>query len=235
MSTKLSWTRAGTINKNTSPMQRYRQAARTRPAVLAVSCLAFMLAALSAPAKAEDRAKVYFDKLCSACHGLGGEGIKDVAAPAIAGLPEWYIDGQVQKFQAGLRGLHPADLPGMRMRPMALSIKSDDDRKAIAKYVAALPQPKLENTVKGSLVRGEQLYQTCVACHGADGKGNQQVQAPRIAGASDWYLLTQLKNFKAGVRGADPAKDPMGASMRGMAMALDDQAMLDVVAYITRL
>jgi hypothetical protein len=48
-------------------------------------------------------------------------------------------------------------------------------------------------------------------------------------------MLTQLSNFKAGIRGAVP-EDASGATMRPMAMTLaDEQAMKDVIAYILTL
>jgi hypothetical protein len=47
--------------------------------------------------------------------------------------------------------------------------------------------------------------------------------------------LTQLKNFKSGVRGTNP-QDITGAQMRPMSMILaDEQAMKDVIAYIQTL
>ena len=52
---------------------------------------------------------------------------------------------------------------------------------------------------------------------------------------SDWYLVTQLKNFKQGVRGAHP-KDMYGPQMALMAETLvDDRAINDLVAYINGL
>jgi cytochrome c oxidase subunit 2 len=73
---------------------------------------------------------------------------------------------------------------------------------------------------------------TCAACHGADGLGLQATNAPRLKGMSDWYLVTQLKNFKQGVRGAHP-QDMYGPQMALMAAILnDDQAINDLVAYI---
>jgi hypothetical protein len=61
------------------------------------------------------------------------------------------------------------------------------------------------------------------------------MQSPPLAGQSDWYLVTQLDNFRAGVRGA-AAEDTQGALMRASAMTLpDDGAVRDVVAYITTL
>jgi cytochrome c oxidase subunit II len=49
---------------------------------------------------------------------------------------------------------------------------------------------------------------------------------------SDWYLVTQLKNFREGVRGGHPS-DPYGAQMALMAsMLTDDRAIDDLAAYI---
>ncbi len=43
---------------------------------------------------------------------------------------------------------------------------------------------------------GESLYQTCIACHGKNGEGNEALKAPSIAGQYKWYLQRQLQNFK---------------------------------------
>ena len=52
------------------------------------------------------------------------------------------------------------------------------------------------------------------------------------AGMSDWYLVTQLKNFRQGIRGTHP-KDMFGPQMASMAaMLADDQAANDLVAYL---
>ena len=80
--------------------------------------------------------------------------------------------------------------------------------------------------------RGEAFYRVCAACHGEDGAGNPDTQAPRLAGQHPWYLERQLRNFRAGIRGADTA-DVNGFMMRPMANGLpDDRAVTDVVAYI---
>src|SRR5439155_450629 len=87
----------------------------------------------------------------------------------------------------------------------------------------------------GDAAAGKPLYAVCAACHGADGRGLQATNAPRLAGMSDWYLVTQLKNFKQGIRGAHP-KDMYGPQMASMAAILaDDQATNDLVAYINTL
>ena len=81
-------------------------------------------------------------------------------------------------------------------------------------------------------VAGQVAYAPCSACHGQNGEGNLALNAPRLAGLDDWYLRRQLKNYKLGIRGSDPA-DVLGGQMRGMASTLvDDAAINNVVAYI---
>lgn len=87
----------------------------------------------------------------------------------------------------------------------------------------------------GDAAKGKSLFVTCQACHGANAEGNKALNAPALAGMEDWYVERQLKNFKAGIRGADP-KDTYGIQMRPMAMILpDDQAIADVAAYLASL
>ncbi len=183
---------------------------------------------------AADRGAGIFQS-CVSCHGQLGEGNEKLAAPAIAGLPAWYIETQLGKFRDGIRGKHPGDLAGLRMRPMARTIPENEDVKLVAEHVSKLKPAVLSQVVKGSVVRGEELYKVCTACHGPDAKGNQTVLAPSLTEVSDWYLVTQLKNFKAGIRGGNATLDPTGATMQGMASSLDEQGVHDVVSYIQTL
>jgi cytochrome c oxidase subunit 2 len=65
--------------------------------------------------------------------------------------------------------------------------------------------------------------------------GIWSVSAPRQAGMSDWYLATQLRNFRSGLRGTHP-QDGYGEQMASMSMMLlDDAAINDVLAYINTL
>jgi len=189
----------------------------------------------TAAAEENARGKALFD-FCSTCHGIAGEGNPAVQAPAIAGLPQWYVEAQLRKFKTGARGTHPDDSAGMRMRPMSLYLTHDEDIAPVAAYVASLPRRKPEPTLSGGdAARGQGLYATCAACHGPAAVGNQPMNAPPLAGSNDWYLLAQLTKFKAGIRGANP-QDATGALMRPMAMTLaDEQAMKDVIAYIMTL
>ena len=85
----------------------------------------------------------------------------------------------------------------------------------------------------GDAAKGKARYAVCQACHGADGMGNKALNSPKIAGQEPWYLERQLKNFKAGIRGAD-SKDTYGMQMRPMALTLaDDQSIRDMAAYVS--
>lgn len=82
---------------------------------------------------------------------------------------------------------------------------------------------------------GEQLYGTCVSCHGEEGQGNQQLNAPAIAGLAPWYTSRQLDYFRNGVRGAHE-DDQYGSQMTAFANTLSGpEAIRDVAAYIAQL
>lgn len=90
-------------------------------------------------------------------------------------------------------------------------------------------------TAAGDAERGKALYGVCATCHGPDGRGMKEMNAPSLAGRESWYLVRQLENFKSGVRGAD-ASDVYGRQMAPMAQLLaDKQAMEDVAAYLESL
>lgn len=189
----------------------------------------------SAFAQERSRGAVLFE-FCSTCHGDMGQGNQMYSAPAIAGLSQWYVEAQLRKFRTGMRGAHPDDTEGLRMRPMSRTLASDEDVVAVAAHIASLPPTQPEPTLSGGdAARGQVLFATCAACHGMNGEGNQQLSGPSLTRTNDWYLLVQLEKFVAGIRGGD-TRDMNGIMMRPMAMALGgEQGMRDVVAHIATL
>ena len=171
---------------------------------------------------------------CAPCHGDEAAGDAAIEAPSIAGLPQWYIEAQLQGFQQGFRGKHAEDLPALRMRPMAVSLNRDGDIESVAEYVASLPAVYPESTLHGNAGAGAASYQVCVACHGADGLGDEALRSPPIVQLNDWYLAQELENFRSGARGAHPG-DTWGLTMRANAVVLTDQAIEDVIAYVQTL
>ena len=84
----------------------------------------------------------------------------------------------------------------------------------------------------GDAEPGKALYGNCIACHGADGGGNEALNAPGLAGQSESYLARQLWDFRDGRRGKEPG-DTTGAQMLPMAAMLPDgEAIANVAAYI---
>lgn len=57
----------------------------------------------------------------------------------------------------------------------------------------------------------------CLTCHGADGQGNEMIQAPAITGIEPWYLQSQLQAYRSGRRGSTDA----ALEMQAVAMAMD--------------
>jgi cbb3-type cytochrome c oxidase subunit III len=191
-----------------------------------------LIPSVSAQAREQSRsesADIYF---CATCHGVDGRGNEGVQAPRLAGMEPWYLRRQLELFKTGARGKHPEDFQGLEMQPMA-AILSSKDIYEIVNWVSGWPagQPA-SSTLEGDPARGREHYRACASCHGEDGKGNHAMQAPALAGQNDWYLLTQLKNFKAGYRGSDP-QDTLGNQMRSVVQALpDEKTMIDLVSYV---
>lgn len=223
------------IEEDRGVIGRIGTAARRIPWIAALG-IAWIAGGVGVAAAETDLArggKIY--GLCAQCHGEAGEGSRLALAPAIAGLPEWYVVPQLQHFKSGARGLHPGDVGGLRMHPMSLTLKQESDIRAVSAFVASLPAVPPPHTVGGGdAQQGATRYALCANCHGPDGAGKEQMKAPRLAGTSDWYLLGALQKYKDGVRGSNPG-NPNGAIMRSFAAQLDDQAMLDLVAYINTL
>jgi cytochrome c oxidase subunit 2 len=174
--------------------------------------------------------------VCAACHGAQGEGNPALHAPKLSGQGDWYLQRQLKYFKNGARGTHDKDVFGKMMAPMAATLSDDTAIDNVSAYIKTLPDNPAPATVKGSANDGQRLYgSTCGTCHGSSGRGVQAMNAPGLKGMSDWYLVTQLKNFKQGVRGAH-AQDMYGPQMALMSEILpDDRAINNLVAYINTL
>lgn len=87
----------------------------------------------------------------------------------------------------------------------------------------------------GNAMLGAAQYAVCAACHGQQGEGNLQMNSPKIAGQSEWYLKRQIESYKKGMRGTHP-DDTYGQQMIGMVATLADEVAIDnVVAHIRTL
>ena len=173
-------------------------------------------------------------EICQSCHGTRGEGIQALQAPRVAGLDAAYVARQLTDFRQGRRGAAD-DTPGGQMATMARTLSDEAALRRVAAYIASLPGVRAPATVGGKPEVGRALFARCVACHGGSAEGGASAGAPLLAGMSDWYLLRQLEDFRAGRRGGEGAV--AGASaMRAVALTLPtDQSLMDVIAYIDTL
>ena len=204
------------------------------------ACLVAGLASVTGVADAEDDAvqrgrRLY--TLCSVCHGPDGLGEQRFQAPSLAGLPEWYLLDQINKFRDGRRGAHHLDTAGLLMRPMAKTLRTADEVAAVAAYLATLSPKVPEPTLKeGDATKGQAQYALCAACHGAQLEGNETLKSPSLRYLPDWYQLAQLKKYKAGIRGGADPSDTQSIQMQAITSTLpDEQAMLDIMAYVNEL
>jgi cytochrome c553 len=193
--------------------------------------VAFLVAALVSGVAAAENPFDY----CLLCHGSNANGNYGIRAPKLSGMEPWYLTRQLENFAAGIRGTPADDHAGHEMRTVGMRLRQEEVLQAAVNFISSLESKRPAPTVTGDVAAGKQWYQACAACHGAKGEGNATLQAPALSARSDWYLVTQLRNYKQGLRGAD-ARDTLGAQMRAVSSSLpDDKAITDVVAYINTL
>jgi cytochrome c oxidase subunit 2 len=183
---------------------------------------------------------------CAACHGQQGEGLQALNAPKLAGQSAWYLKRQLQNYQNGSRGAHENDVFGKQMAPMAAILVDEAAIDNVIAHIQSFPDDAAPHTIDGDIAKGQKLYTVCAYCHTADAAGVRAMNAPRLAGMTDWYLARQIENFKEGIRGAhltdeDGERRPYPTDFYGFQMGLmartlhDEQAINDLVAYINTL
>lgn len=171
---------------------------------------------------------------CTVCHGVQLMGNAVLKAPRLSGFEPWYVEQQLELYTDGYRGTNDGDIMGYEMQPMA-AVLTDQQIREAAQFVSETRSPLPANTIEGDAQHGEALYRSCATCHSADGTGNEALGAPNLTIPDDWYLVTQLQNYKSGARGNNRG-DANGRIMRAAMQPLtDDQAILDVVTYINTL
>jgi cytochrome c oxidase subunit 2 len=177
--------------------------------------------------------KAIYESNCKTCHGDKGEGNASLKGPALTGLGEWYVFRQVVNFRNDVRGTAEADTLGRQMGAMVKTLKDTAAVRNVAAYIASLPEVETAEKLTGNWKNGENIYQSiCGSCHGAEGKGNAKLDAPRLRSLPSWYLKNQFEKFKSGLRGTH-LQDKFGAQMVSMVeMVKDEQSLLDVITYL---
>ena len=173
--------------------------------------------------------------ICASCHGAEGEGNIALNSPKIAGQQAWYLERQLNYFKNGVRG-GPGDTNGAMMVGMANTLVDDAAVRNMSAYIATLQDTPSTPTITGDVANGANIYDSnCAACHLDSGDGTWYTDAPKLAGMSDWYFVTQISNFRAGIRGLH-REDDYGEQMVSMATAMSGlEEIEDVAAYINTL
>ncbi len=194
--------------------------------------------------------------VCVFCHGDSLQGNDRRDGPALAGLEAWYLELQMHNYKTGIRGYLAEDVPGQVMHFSSPMLRNDFTITSLAEYISALepgkplarnavgarpylwesPYAGLDPSISGNAEAGGKTYSTvCTACHGADGRGTEELGAADRTYLSELYMIRQLMYFRDGIRGAHP-EDTRGQQMAVMAKLLTtDQAIADMVAYISGL
>jgi cytochrome c oxidase cbb3-type subunit 3 len=147
------------------------------------------------PTAIEIGRRLYLDN-CAACHGVEARGNQVFGAPNLSD-GDWLYGGDAQSILASIRdgrnGVMPAwggALGREGVNEAAAYVLSLSGVNAPADWVAA----------------GKTRYETmCVACHGADGRGNSQLGAPNLTDdawlyGSDFAQVTQtIRDGRTGV------------------------------------
>jgi cytochrome c553 len=79
-----------------------------------------------------------YTDLCMECHRYNGHGESAFKCAPLAGLPAWYLEAQLAKFQNGIRGYDPHDESGAKMREMSRRAANDNDRADIISFLTTL-------------------------------------------------------------------------------------------------
>jgi cytochrome c553 len=144
---------------------------------------------------------------CGECHGLDGTG-NQIKFPRIAGQRPSYIISELRDFRAGRRKNDDG-----QMQQMATDL-AEADFQRVAEWFAsqAPPWPKPTIEAEPDLARARELatlgigdIPACLSCHSAASLGalDLPVDAPRIAGQRDYYIVKELNDFRDGRRNND--------------------------------
>ena len=164
--------------------------------------------------------------VCAACHGADGNS-SNAAWPSLAGQHATYIYKQLKDFKEGRR--NNASMTGM------VALLNDQDMKNLAAYYES-QKPKSVGFDGKLIEAGESIYRggitetrvaACMGCHAPSGQGNGPAGWPSLKGQHPEYLVTQLQNFKQGLRAND-----VGNMMRNVVVRMSDMEMKSVAAYI---
>ena len=154
---------------------------------------------------ARARGKIVFADNCAPCHGSGAAGAQ--------GYPnlnddDWLWGGSLeqisQTIQFGARSGNDKAHEGQMLAFGRDGILKPEEIVTVANYVRSLSG--LSTASGFNVAAGKKIFdENCVACHGKDGKGNQEMGAPNLTdqiwlyGSDEASIVETITNGRAGV------------------------------------
>jgi cytochrome c oxidase cbb3-type subunit 3 len=110
-----------------------------------------------------------FANNCATCHGADARGSK--------GFPnltdkDWLWGGTPERIEETITKGRIGNMPAI-----AAAVGTPDDVRNVANYVLSLSNSPHDSIAAS---QGRAKFAVCAACHGADGKGNQQLGTPNL-------------------------------------------------------
>ena len=150
---------------------------------------------------------------CAGCHGDAGVS-KTPGMPSLVGLHPKYLVAAMKAYKNGQRK--------HEIMKTALSAFTEADLNNIALYYALQKPARAQNPNAGDQAAGKEAAAACAGCHGDQGVSGNPATAS-LAGQDAQYLAAALRAYKDASRSDE--------AMKGLAAALDDNAMKNLAAF----
>lgn len=145
---------------------------------------------------------------CASCHLADAVGRSDGTIPRLAGQHASILERRLRDLADG-----SIDLPVMT--PFARALTETEIRQ-VSVYLSSLPRPgQIDRGSMQASERATALYgERCLSCHAIDALGGPALNAPRLCGQHEAYLLRRLNEMgSANSRTVDPAMRAIAAAL----------------------
>jgi cytochrome c oxidase cbb3-type subunit 3 len=181
---KLGWTSANQYDKEVETANKALEPMYAKFAVMKIEDL-------STNSEAKAIGERLFMNNCAQCHASDAKGSR--------GFPnltdsDWIYGGSPEKIQETIIGGRIGMMP-----PIAAAVGTAEDVKNVANYVLSL-SGSMHDAGRAGL--GKEKFTVCAACHGPEGKGNQDVGAPNLTdniwlhGAGEAAIIKRVNEGK---------------------------------------
>ena len=157
----LGWTSGGELAE-------HQKANRQLEASLLERVRGKPLEAIAADPAALRVGQVLFIENCAACHGRDARGNRMLGAPDLTDR-DWLYGGDAKSILASIKDGRSGTMPALG--------KTGQEARDLAHYVLSL-SGRTHDSLRAQF--GKPAFSACVACHGADGKGNPALGAPNL-------------------------------------------------------